>query len=96
MIKEKTIDERIESAKTNENIPNIHFNGFISSLGTGDVFIVLENNNKPVAILNASYTVAKTFAAKLNGLIARLEERSGNSIMTTDEIEAFIKEEQEK
>lgn|SRR3990167_3514482 len=89
----RTIDERIEEAKKSENIPNIHFNGFVLSLGSGDVFFLLENNGKPITILNASYTVAKTFAAKLSGLIEMLEKRSGNIIMTTDEIEVFLSKE---
>ncbi len=82
---EKDIQERFEKA-LNEDIPNIHFNGFLNRIGTGDILIVLERNNKPVAILNASYTVAKTLAQKLGNLIANLEDATGNTIMTTDDI----------
>jgi hypothetical protein len=89
----KTIDDRIRIALDNPSIPRISFNGFVSSLGTGDVLIVLENNQMPVAILNASYTVSKTFAAKLTGLIETLEKRSESNIMTTDEIEVFMSKE---
>lgn len=48
--------------------------------------IVLERNNRAVAILNASYTVAKTLAQQLSNLIIALEQKTGNTIMTVDEI----------
>lgn len=80
------IEQRIKDALADKEVPHIHFNGFVNSIGTGDVIIVLESNNRPIAILNASYTVAKTLALKLGGLIHHLEEKSNNTIMTTDDI----------
>jgi hypothetical protein len=69
----------------------IYFNGFVNALGIGDVSIILELNNKSVAVLNTSYTVAKTLAEKLGGLIKNLEEASGQEIMTTDNVSAFLR-----
>jgi len=83
--------ERVNNAVGNSEIPHIYFNGFVSTIGPGDVLIVLEQNNKPVATINTSYTVAKTMVAKLNGLINSLEVKTGNKIMTTDHIDQAMK-----
>jgi len=69
-------------------VEQIYFNSFANGIGAGDVTIVLERNTKLVAILNTSYTVAKTLASKLASLIGNLEETTGNLIMTTDEVES--------
>lgn len=68
----------------------LYFNGFINALGSGDVLIELKRNDKPVAFLNTSYTVAKTFAFKLNELVKTLETKSGNTIMTTDNVHSAL------
>lgn len=84
-----TVQARIDAA-IQSDIPKINFNGIITSLGTGDVLVVLERNGQPVAVLNASYTIAKTLSVLLGNTIAKLEERSGYPIMTTNEIEEFL------
>lgn len=80
---------RIKNA-TNLDIPNIYFNGFVVSTGLGDFLISLEKNGKPVAILNASYTVSKTLIEKLGGVLNTLEEKTKNKIMTIDDIEKSL------
>jgi hypothetical protein len=78
--------ERLKQALDDAEIASVHFNGFTCSLGPGDVLIVLEQNGRPVQLLNASYTVAKTLAQKLSQLVAQLEDKTGNTIMTTEEV----------
>jgi len=87
--KKQSIEERIE-AGINEDIPNIYFNGFANTVGSGDVLIVLENNGKPVAVLNTSFTVAKTLVAKLNATLQHLETATKNKIMTTDDVQGAL------
>lgn len=87
------IGKEISDALNNKDLPNIYFNGFIQSIGTGDIAIVIKRNNNPVALLNTSYTVAKTFAQKLNDLISRLEFKTSNTIMTTEDISKKLLEE---
>jgi hypothetical protein len=79
---ESEILELIEAG----HIPEIYFNGFSISLGTGDILLVLNRNNKPVAALQASYTLAKTLAKSLTEIIEELERRTGNDIMTTHHV----------
>lgn len=92
--REETISNEIQKAVENPELPRLYFNGFSTTLSTGDVLIVLKQNDRPVAILNASYTVTKTLAQKLSGVIAKLEDITSNSIMTTDDIEDAIKKAQ--
>lgn len=86
---ENPVQARIRAALQSD-IPNINFNGMITSLGTADVMVVLERNGNPVAVLNVSYTAAKTLSMLLGNAIANLEELSGHPIMTTTEIEQFL------
>ena len=95
MDKQEAIREQIEEALQKPEIPALYFNGFSNVLGAGDVLIVLTRNGAPLAVLNASYTVAKTFAMKLQDIIANLENATGNTIMTVDEVEQKITVKQE-
>jgi hypothetical protein len=83
----EVIQKAIES-----NIETIYFNGFTNSVGVGDVVIVLHRNGKPIAILNASYTVAKSLAIKLNELIGFLESKTDQKMLTTDQVEQHLME----
>ncbi|MGD9365495.1 MAG: hypothetical protein PVH87_07350 [Desulfobacteraceae bacterium] len=94
-MKDKIPDE-IESALDDPDIPKIYSNSFSCALGIGDASVLLKIGKKPVCILNLSYTTAKTLAIKLQELIARLEDASGNKIMTTDEVGLFFKKEIDK
>lgn len=82
----------IENALNNKDLPHFYFNGFTNSVGTGDVLIILKRNNKPIAVLNMSYTIAKSLSVKLGETVKALEELTGNTIMTTDDILSKIKE----
>lgn len=86
-------DLRVE-AQVGADAPQIYFNGFTTSIGMGDVLLELDRNGKSVVVLNMSYTLAKTLAQSLSQLLATLEEKTGNSIMTTAEIaESMMKDE---
>ncbi len=89
---EKTIEDRINNALENTEIPNIYFNGVVCTLSSGDFLLVLEKNGEPVVTLNASYTIIKSFANILTQHIETLEKGSGKKIMTTQEIEIYARE----
>jgi len=80
------INNEIQKAVGNTAIPHLYFNGFSTTLSTGDILIVLKQNDVPVAVLNASYTVAKTLVQKVGGVIDKLEKITGNTVMTTDNV----------
>lgn len=79
-------DDRFSKAFNDEAVPKLYFNGFVAQVSAGDIQFVLEHNNKPVAYLNASFSIAKTFASHLGYLIQTLEEKTGNIIMTQEDI----------
>ena len=87
----ETVASRLERAQA-ESVPKIYFNGFINSLGLGDITAVLERNGQPVAVLNMSYTVAKSLSASLGTVVARLEELSNREMLTTSEIEEKLRQ----
>jgi hypothetical protein len=78
------VDDIVSAVGT--DCPKIYANGFSAALGIGDVIISFQENGRPAAILNLSFTVAKTFSVKLGTLIQELEKKTDQSIMTTDEI----------
>jgi len=80
-----SIPAEIEAAISNPDVPNFYSNSFACVLGMGDTAVLFKNGNNPVCVLNLSYTTAKTLAIKLQGIIAHLENASGNKIMTTDD-----------
>lgn len=71
-------------------MPHIYANGFTVVLGTGDVILLLKTMGVNVATLSLSYTVAKTLSEKLGGIIKLLEIQTGNTIMTTDDVEKSL------
>ncbi len=86
----QNLEKKLDEALENPEIQRIYANGFVNALGVGDVVILLQNSKKPIAVLNLSYTVAKTLTIKLGALISQLEDSTGNTIMTTDEIEKSL------
>ena len=92
----KTIMGRLQEAFKNPEIPNLYANTFIMASGTGDITLLFERNGVSVATLNVSYTVAKSLAVLLGQSISDLEKESGNTIMTTHDIEEIRKRSQTK
>lgn len=64
----------------------LYFNGFAIAVGTGDVVCTLLRNGTAVLTLNASYTVVKTLAVGLAESIKKLEEKTGQTIMTVHNV----------
>lgn len=87
-------EQRLQNAME-AAVPEIYFNGFVNSLGTGDIVSVLERNGKPVATLNMSYTTAKTLATSLGAVIAKLEEATGREMLTTHDVGRLMASEEE-
>lgn len=75
--------------------PQIYANGFALGLGIGDVLVALQQNGKPVANINLSFTVAKTLCIKLGTMIHELEQKTSQTIMTTDDILTLTKDNSE-
>src|SRR5947199_10023559 len=68
----------------------LYFNGFALAVSAGDVAITLFRQGKPIATLNASFTVAKTLASALAQGIQSLEKETKHTIMTIPEVHQSI------
>ena len=68
----------------------IYVNGFDIGLGNCDVSVILQNNGKPLFLMNLSYTFAKTLAQELSHIVEHLEKASGRPIMTAMETASFL------
>ncbi|MCZ7595344.1 MAG: hypothetical protein M5U16_10870 [Hyphomicrobium sp.] len=85
----KDAPDRVTKALESD-VPQIYANGFINALSNGDILTVLERNNKPVAVLNLSFTVAKTLGISLSQTVAQFEEATGRNMLTTHEVDAAL------
>ncbi len=63
--------------------PRLYANGFSLGTGNADLVTVLQLNGVPIAVLNMSYTLAKTLGESLLVAVKELEDKTGNEIMTT-------------
>jgi hypothetical protein len=87
-----SLRERLTAALEADDVPKLYVNGFVNSLSTGDITTLLERNGKPVAILNISFTVAKTLSIALGNIVAQIEERAGRSMLTTHELAKLLED----
>ena len=85
---EKVLD--ITKIIENEDVPKIYANSFACFQGNADMGIVLQQNGQPTAVINLSFTLAKTLAEKLNQMLLEFEDTTNNQIMTTTMIDAKI------
>ena len=67
-----------------------YFNSFACAISATDVLIVLQRNGKSITTLNCSYSMAKTLANGLVGLIGDLEKKIGRQIEPVDQIQKFL------
>jgi len=91
----EALQARIDLA-SGPDVPKLYMNGFLATMTGGDVACVLECNGKPVAMLNMSFTIAKSLSLSLGTVIANLESRSDRVILTANELEKLLAAESEK
>ena len=82
-------EKRVDAAMA-ADIPDLYCNGFLTSVGGGDILVILERHGFPVARLNLSHVLAKTLGNSLLGSVGAAEEKLGMKFPTTHEmLEAF-------
>ena len=69
----------------------IYANGFTIGMSNADVCIVLQRLGQPEAVVNVSYTLAKTLAQSLGQLVTEWESATGQHLQTTHTIEQKLK-----
>lgn len=85
------VTEAIES----EEVIKIYANGFANFFTNSDIGLIFSRNNKPIALLNISLTLAKTLVEKLGQMVHDFEKNTDIKILTTTDIEEkFLKKKQ--
>lgn len=79
--------DRLEAALGDPDLARVYVNSFLAFSSNADVGVILEHTGKPAALLNMSYTLAKTLSEKLGEIIASIEQQTGREIMTTSFID---------
>ena len=80
----------LEAVLTSQDIPQLYVNGFTTVISNTDICTVLERNGSPVAVLNISYTTAKSLAQKLSQLIADFETIAQHPLMTIEDVNSTL------
>jgi hypothetical protein len=83
----QAIIDQVKLAINDDSLPQIYFNGFSIATTSGDAILVLKLNEKPIAVLNTSYTLAKTLLVKMGGVLTKYESSTQETILTTDEVQ---------
>lgn len=76
---------RTQAAQAPE-VPSLYANSFLNVHTGSDVAVIFEKNSKPIAVMNLSYTTAKSLVVYLGQMISDIEQRSGRDIMTSDDV----------
>jgi hypothetical protein len=74
-------------AMRDPNVQRHYANGFSLGISNADAHIVLQWFGRPIAVVNFSYTLAKTLSEKLKILVADWEAKTGHPLETTDTID---------
>ena len=74
-------------ALADPTIAKIYANGFMLGFTNSDTQLVLLLSGSPVAVVNFSYTLAKTLTEKLGKLVEDWEKKTGHPLQTTESID---------
>src|SRR5262245_5976047 len=88
--------EIVDAALDDPTVPKIYANGFMMTVTNADLVIVLQVATRPKAVLNMSYTLAKTLQERLGRAIAEFEAKTGRTMLTTDNVDRAFSLEQPK
>jgi hypothetical protein len=90
------VETLLRAAVESADVPKIYANSFGLGIGNADVFIVFQRfGATPEAVVNMSYTLAKTLAQRLGALVTQFEATIGQNILTTDRIDKAVQTAQE-
>lgn len=85
-------DVKMKAARE-AGVPEVYFNTFFGGVSVSDCFLILERNGLPAAVLNLSYTSAKSLSVALGSMIAHLEEKAGREMLTSRDVESILRAE---
>jgi hypothetical protein len=71
-------------------LPRVYLNGFALAQSLADVTLLAQTNGNPSAVLNMSFTTAKSLAIELDKMIKNFEELTGHTLLTIEDIKHKI------
>ena len=83
----------ISNGLINPNAVGLYANGVMVGHTASDIAIILLRNGINDAVLNISFTTAKSLVGELQKAIKRIEEKTGHEIMTIQYIKEKMEEE---
>ncbi len=85
--KEKLPQDIVQSAFQNGDIPMLYINSFISGVGLGDAYLILQTNGETTAVVNMSLPTLKTLAYNLMATIQGIEGKLNQETLTLQEFQ---------
>ena len=79
--------DKFRAVLNEPSVPKIYVNAFLSGYNNTDFIVMLECNGKSEAILNLSYSLAKSLAQNILNSVAEIEKQTGRDILTIDAME---------
>lgn len=86
----------VQTALSDQTVQRVYANGFALGLTNADITVVLQQNAQPIAVLNLSFTLAKTLAQRLGRVVSEFEEKLSTTLVTTDKIDEAFASKSEK
>jgi len=81
-----------QNALKEKGIPNFYMNGFISGVGLGDAYLLLQTNGKTTAVVNMTLSTPKTLANNLITTIQGIEGKLEQETLTLQQFQEKITE----
>ena len=92
---EKPTGEKPTGALTPSDVadtPQIYANGFQLGITNADVNLVLKLDNRPVAVVHMSYTLAKTLHQFIGNVVTKFEKSVGRKMLVTSDVDTAMSE----
>ena len=90
---EITLENIAQKALQDGDTPSFYMNGFISGVGLGDAYLVLQTNGKTTAVINMSLSTLKTLAYNLMATIQEIEKKLEQETPTLQELQERLSKE---
>ena len=79
------LQKEVENILNDPDVPKFYAQTFMSSLGTGDVFVAFKHHNTAVAVINMPLATMKSLVASFMSQLQFLESK-GVQVLSTEEL----------
>lgn len=79
-------DEIAQKIRMDPQIPDVYANTFITSGSSTDALMIFQLDGRPLLKLRMGYAATKTFVERLSELVEKMEEGTGQRLLSLDEL----------